>query len=220
MNTQNEYIAQLENANQFLQDKVEELEKRLDWQDKTKDLRHLAIEYHRMEQEIYKVDKTKLVDSFLSIDVNTILDMWKRGYRIGTTQRSSYTDTSFFGRKRYAAFMCGPFNENRIGFDKDNFFGIEISVRRSKFYPLMKDSCFIILDHNRTCPFSGAISESCHMLSPDKSKDILDLVKRIDICKKMMNGNVMGAFIKRDTFKFPWTDIAEFDIHEFAEYEC
>ncbi len=220
MNVDNEYISQLEKANEFLHYRVEELEKRLDWQEKTKDLRQLGIQFHRMDKEIYEVDKTKLIDSFLSIDANTILDMWVKGYRIGTNERSCFSDTSFFGRKRYSAFICGPFKDDRIGFDKDKFLAMEISVRRSKFYPLVKDSCFLILEHNKLCPFSGAIAESCHMLNPNKSKDILDLVKRIDICKKMMNGNVLGAYVKRDTFKFPWTDMKEFDMHGYAEYEC
>ena len=215
MNADREYISQLEQANQSLQERVEELEKRLDWEEKTKDLRQLAIEYHRMDKEIYEVDKNKIVDSFLSIGVDTIIDMWKRGYRIGTIEKSLTGEMEIFGRKRYSAFIAGPFNGNRIGYDNDKFFSMEISVRRSKFYPLMKDKCFLLFEHNRLCDFSGAIAESCHILSPDKSKDILDLVKRIDICKKIMNSTVIGAYVKRDSFKFPWTDIPGFE-----EYEC
>lgn len=203
-----EYTKQLEEANEALQRKVEELESRLSWEEKTKDLRTLAAEYNKMDKEIYTVNKDKLVKSILSLDANSIIDMWKNGYRISTEIRE-VDAFGLFSKKRYSVTIVGPYASGNISYDKNKFFGVQVSVRRSKFHPLVSDKCFLVMEHNRVCDFSGAIAESAHIIDSSKSKDIMNLMERVDICKLMMNGHLASqdCDIKLDTWKNPWTDI-------------
>lgn len=203
-----EYEKQLEEANESLQRKVEALETRLSWEEKTKDLRTLAVEYHKMDKEIYDVNMTKIVDGFLSLDVNCIIDMWKKGFRINTVVGKKNDDGNFFCGKRYSVYIAGPFNNNRIGYDSEHMFAMNLEVLRSTWSPLIHDQCSIVIEHNRVCDFSGVIAQSTHTLDKKYSKQIVDFHKKIDICKSFMNNLITSnLYVKRDTFKFPWTDI-------------
>ena len=193
------YISQLEKANHSLQDKIEELEKKLNWEEKTKDLRNLGHEYHKMHDEIYKINVETIVNSFLSIDVGTILSMWGGGYRISTEVIDSY-DHTLIGKKIHRVSIVGPFNDGRIGSDRDKFFAMALSVLRSNFHPLIKDKCFCIIEHNRIDDFNGSICESAHVIDAKYSKVIFDFIKKIDICKNIMNGECVKAYLKCDTF--------------------
>lgn len=211
MNTEQEYIEQLEYENSKLKDTIEALHKKCEWEEKTKDLRTLASEYHKMHDEIYKVNIDNIVNHFLSIDANSIIDMWSNGYRIFTEVRD-VDDIGIFFKKRYSVHIVGPYTRGHISFHRDKFFGICLAVRRSKFYPFVSDSCFLTMEHNRVCDFSGAIAESCHIIDSKRSKDIINLIEKVNICKGIMNGKLtsMDCYVKRDTFKFPWTDIDGF----------
>jgi hypothetical protein len=210
-----QYEKQLEEANESLQRRVEELEIRLSWEEKTKDLRNLANEYHRMDKEIFSVNKNKLVNSILSLDNNSIISMWSNGYRISTRCSDILDDNDidfgFFPRKRHSVTIVGPYRNGDVGYDSDKFFGIVLSVRRSFFRPFISDKCFIIMEHNRVCDFSGAIAESVHSIDSIRSKDIFNLIKRVNICKCMMNGKLCNqdCFIKLDTFRNSWADMPE-----------
>ena len=59
------------------------------------------------------------------------------------------------------------------------------------------------------------------MIDSSYGRKIIDLMKRVDICKKIMNGNLicmdkingmhpMNCVVSRDTFKYPWTDMEGF----------
>lgn len=204
-----EYTKQLEYANEALQRKVEELESRLSWEEKTKDLRTLAAEYNKMDKEIYTVNKDKLVKSILSLDANSIIDMWKNGYRVSTEIKNTGYDDEILKGKRYSVTVVGPYAAGRISYDKNKFFGIQLAVRRSALHPFIREKCFLVVEHNRVCDFSGAIAESVHLIDTCNSKDIYNLIERINICKHMMNGKLLSqdCDIKLDTFKNPWTSI-------------
>ena len=213
MQENNSYTRQLEEANEALQRRVEELESRLSWEEKTKDLRVLAAEYHKMDQEIYTVNKNKLVNNIISLDSNSIIDMWKNGYRISTkVENTGYSDQILKG-KRYSVTIVGPYAAGRISYDKNKFFGVQLAVRRSAIYPFVREKCFLVVEHNRICDFSGAISESAHLIDSCSSKDIYNLINRVNICKHMMNGQLLAqdCCIRLDTFKNPWADIPGVD---------
>jgi hypothetical protein len=204
-----EYEKQLEEANEALQRKIDELESRLSWEEKTKDLRVLAAEYHKMwGGEIYSTNKDKLVNSILSIDCNSIISMWKNGYRI-STHIKKVDSYGLFEQTKYAVDIVGPYSSDNVLHDRDKFFGIEIAVYRSRFHPLVSDRCCLIMEHNRVCDFSGAIAESIHTLDRSNSKGIMNLMERVDICKRAMNGKLLiqDCYIKLDTWKHPWTAI-------------
>jgi hypothetical protein len=207
-----EYISQLEHANESLKNKVEELESRLTWEEKTKDLRALAVEYKKMDKEVFTVNKDRLVNSILTLDSNTIMDMWSNGFRITTgIDRVDYCG-QLFTPTRHSIYIVGPWSAGKISYDTNKYFAVSLSVTRSFFYPLVSDKCSLDIQHNRVCDFSGAIAESVHCVDRNIQKDILELIKRVNICKYMMNGKLLSqdCYVKIDTFKNPWTDIPEF----------
>jgi len=206
-----EYIRQLEHANESLKNKVEELESRLSWEEKTKDLRALAVEYKKMDKEVFTVNKDRLVNSIHTLDSNTIMGMWSNGFRITTgIERVDYCG-QLFTPTRHSICIIGPWSAGKISYDSDKYFAVSLSVTRSFFYPLVSDKCSLSIQHNRVCDFSGAIAESVHCVDRNIQKDILDLIKRVNISKYMMNGKLaaMDCALKIDTFKNPWTDIPE-----------
>lgn len=206
-----EYIRQLEHANESLKNKVEELESRLSWEDKTKDLRTLAVEYKKMDKEVFTVNKDRLVNSILTLDSNAIMDMWSNGFRIVTGTESEGYCGQLFTPTRHYINISGPWRAGKISYNSDKYFAVALSVTRSFFYPLVSDKCLLAIQHDRICEFSGAISESVHCVDRNIQKDIFDVIKRVNISKYMMNGKLLSqdCSIKMDTFRNPWTDIPE-----------
>ncbi len=206
-----EYIRQLEHANESLKNKVEELESRLSWEEKTKDLRELAVEYKNMDKEVFTVNKDRLVNSILTLDSNAIMGMWGSGFRITTVIERDDYHGQLFTPTRHSINIVGPWSAGKISYDTNKYFAVSLSVTRSFFHPLVSDKCFLAIQHNRVCDFSGAIAESVHCVDRNIQKDILDLIKRVNICKYMMNGKLLSqdCHVKIDTFKNPWTDIPE-----------
>jgi hypothetical protein len=221
MSIEKDYISLLEDENARLRDKIEILSRKTEWEEKTKDLRTLGAEYKKMDEEVYSVNKDKILNDFLSLDTASIISMLEHGYRISTSQEP-VSDPCFIPKIRHAVNIAGPYVQGIISYNSETFFAVSLSVRRSRFYPLISDSCFLTFEHNRVCNFSGAIAESCHMIDSKHGNTIIELLSRVNMCKKIMNGKLLcmdedkdghpvNCRVSRDTFKYPWTDLKGFD---------
>jgi hypothetical protein len=211
----NEYIKQLEEANQKLQDRVEELETKLDWREETKDWRAIAETLHtdgwRMGAwnrygELVTNDKAcKMIDGVLSLSGDTINDMWVAGYRINTFSEQ-VDDGHLFSRRKNGFSIVNKESS------KYPPFAMSIYVSKS-FFPWISNKCYILMAHNEICEFTGSMSQSFNRIDSCLDKRIMNMVKLIETCKVSMNGRLLkmaaDKWYPSDKFLSPWADVPE-----------
>jgi hypothetical protein len=209
----NEYIKQLEEANQKLQDRVEELETKLDWREETKDWRAIAETLHTEKSwdnygNLVTNDKTcKMIDGILSLPGETINNMWMAGYRINTFSERSGADGYLWSR--------GKIGFSIVNKESSKYppFAVSIYVSKSVF-PWISNRCYILMAHNEICDFSGSIAQSFNKLDSSLDKRIMNMVKLIETCKVSMNGRLLKMTADRgwhlyDKHFSPWADVPE-----------